>query len=80
MGPRSGIAGCDAQYEQWYEKLHAYAYAHFPDHEYGDWFKYLHRDGTLSSTVKGNRWAGPYHLPRMQYNCWKLLEEMRANA
>jgi N-acylglucosamine 2-epimerase len=46
--------------------------------KHGDWFKYLHRDGTISSTVKGNRWAGPFHLPRKQYNCWKLLEEMNA--
>ena len=70
----------EAKYEQWYERLHEYAYAHFPDTQHGEWFKYLHRDGAVSSTVKGNRWAGPFHLPRMQYNCWKLLEEMRADA
>jgi len=70
----------EPKYEQWYERLHAYAYAHFPDEEYGEWFKYLHRDGTVSSTVKGNRWAGPFHLPRMQYNCWKLLDEMGTDA
>ncbi len=34
------------------------------------------RDGTLSSTLKGNMWKGPFHLPRMQLNCWKLLETM----
>jgi N-acylglucosamine 2-epimerase len=65
------------KYEQWYEKLHHYAYAHFPDHQHGEWFKYLHRDGTVSSTVKGNRWAGPFHLPRMQYNCSTLLEHIK---
>ena len=65
-----------SKYEQWYEKLHEYSYAHFPDAEHGDWIKYLHRDGTVSSTIKGNFWGGPYHLPRMQYNCWRLLEEM----
>ena len=68
------------KYEAWYDRLHAWAYAHFPDPEYGDWFKYLHRDGTVSSRVKGNRWAGPFHLPRMQLYCWKLLEEMKAAA
>lgn len=66
------------KYETWYEKLHEYSYSHFPDTKHGDWFKYLHRDGTISSTVKGSRWGGPFHLPRMQYNCWKLLEEMNA--
>ena len=37
-------------------------------------------DGTISSTIKGNRWGGPFHLPRMQLNCWKLLEEMIQKA
>jgi N-acylglucosamine 2-epimerase len=67
----------DKKYEQWHKKLHNYAYSHFPDKKNGEWFKYLHRDGTISSTVKGNRWGGPFHLPRMQYNCWKLLEDMK---
>ena len=70
----------DARYETWFEKIHAWAYAHFPDTENGEWFKYLHRDGSLSSTIKGNRWGGPFHLPRMQLNCWKLLEQMRAKS
>jgi len=68
------------KYEQWYEKIHEWSYAHFPDKENGEWIKYLHRDGTVSSTVKGNRWGGPFHLPRMQLYCWKLLEEMKAKA
>ena len=49
---------------------------HFPDPEHGGWFKYLHRDGSVSLTLKGNSWGGPFHLPRMQLYCWKLLEEM----
>ncbi|MBN1436088.1 MAG: AGE family epimerase/isomerase [Sedimentisphaerales bacterium] len=67
------------KYAQWYEKVHAYAFSHFPDAQYGEWFKYLHRDGTVSHRLKGNIWAGPFHLPRMQYNCWQLLEEMKAS-
>ena len=67
----------EAKYEQWYERIHQWAYSHFPDKKNGEWFKYLHRDGTVSSTVKGNHWAGPFHLPRMQLCCWKLLEEMK---
>jgi N-acylglucosamine 2-epimerase len=65
------------KYADWYERIHKYAYSHFPDAKNGEWFKYLHRDGTVSSTIKGNRWAGPFHLPRMQFNCWKLLEQMK---
>jgi N-acylglucosamine 2-epimerase len=66
----------DTKYEQWHQKIHDWAYAHFPDRKNGGWFGYLHRDGTLSSTLKGNMWQGPFHLSRMQLYCWKLLEEM----
>jgi N-acylglucosamine 2-epimerase len=64
------------RYMDWHAKLHDWAYAHFPDREHGEWYGYLHRDGSVSSTLKGNMWKGPFHLPRMQLNCWKLLEKM----
>lgn len=67
----------EKRYEDWHKKIHNWSYAHFPDREHGEWFGYLHRDGTVSSPLKGNMWKGPFHLPRMQLNCWKLLEEMR---
>lgn len=67
----------DDKYADWHTKLHDWSYAHFPDKEHGEWFGYLHRDGSVSSTLKGNMWKGPFHLPRMQLNCWKLLEEIR---
>ena len=59
-----------------YKMVHDWAYSHFPDHEYGEWYGYLHRDGSLSTRLKGNNWKGPFHIPRMQLYCWKLLEEM----
>ncbi|MBI2440549.1 MAG: AGE family epimerase/isomerase [Lentisphaerae bacterium] len=65
------------KYEQWHAKIHQWAYAHFPDKKNGEWFGYLHRDGTLSCTLKGNMWKGPFHLPRMQLYCWKLLEQVK---
>ncbi|MFH1614327.1 MAG: AGE family epimerase/isomerase [Planctomycetota bacterium] len=64
------------KYALWHRKIHDWAYAHFPDKQNGEWFGYLHRDGTVSSTLKGNMWKGPFHLPRMQLNCWKLLGKM----
>lgn len=66
----------DRKYIQWHQMAHDWAYSHFPDKEYGEWFGYLHRDGRRSSTIKGNMWKGPFHLPRMQWYCWKLLEKM----
>jgi len=68
----------DAVWADWYERVHAWTYSHFPDEHQGEWFGYLHRDGSLSSTVKGNLWKGPFHLPRMQLYAWKLLAATRS--
>lgn len=62
------------KYGRWHQMAHDWAYQLFPDPEYGEWFGYLHRDGRLSTRLKGNFWKGPFHLPRMQWYCWKLLE------
>jgi len=67
----------DGKYARWHTLARDWAYEHFPDPEYGEWFGYLHRDGRLSVPLKGNLWKGPFHLPRMQLICWKLLEEMK---
>jgi len=67
----------DEKYARWHQMVHDWAYAHFPDPEYGEWFGYLHRDGRLSVPLKGNLWKGPFHLPRMQLRCWQILEQMR---
>ena len=65
----------DARYGRWHEMVHDWAYAHFPDPLHGEWYGYLHRDGTVSTPVKGTMWKGPFHLPRMQWYCWQRLEE-----
>ena len=64
----------DEKYALWHKRVHDWAYANFPDPEHGEWFGYLHRDGRVSVTLKGNLWKGPFHLPRMQLECWKMLE------
>ncbi len=63
----------EAKYADWHALAHDWAYNHFPDHDHGEWYGYLHRDGSVSSRLKGNLWKGPFHLPRMQLVCWKLL-------
>ncbi len=64
----------ETKYEQWHRRVHDWAYAHFPDREHGEWYGYLRRDGQVATPLKGNMWKGPFHLPRMQWYCWKLLE------
>jgi N-acylglucosamine 2-epimerase len=66
----------DDKYARWHRMIHDWAYQHFPDPEYGEWFGYLHRDGRVSVPLKGNIWKGPFHIPRMQLLCWKLAEEL----
>lgn len=63
------------KYADWHKEVHTYAYQHFYDTKYGEWFGYLHRDGTIAQTAKGNLFKGPFHLPRQEWYCMQLLEE-----
>jgi len=67
----------DARYARLHERAHDYAYGLFPDPEFGEWFGYFHRDGRLSSPAKGTLYKGCFHLPRQQFVCWRLCEEIR---
>ncbi|TWU18739.1 AGE family epimerase/isomerase [Allorhodopirellula heiligendammensis] len=65
----------ESKYATWHQMIHDWAYDHFPDPVHGEWFGYLHRDGSISSMLKGNLWKGPFHMPRMQLMCWKMLAD-----
>ena len=66
----------DEKYFEEFEKIHEYAFAHFSDKEFGEWYGYLHRDGTVSHTQKGSLWKGPYHLPRCLMLCELILTSL----
>ncbi|MBK8046044.1 MAG: AGE family epimerase/isomerase [Anaerolineales bacterium] len=68
----------DEKYARWHQMIHDWTYARFPDPEYGEWFGYLHRDGRISVPLKGNLWKGAFHIPRMQWKAWLILEEIKA--
>jgi N-acylglucosamine 2-epimerase len=63
----------ERKYEQWFDKILAWSLRRFPDRRCGEWYGYLHRDGSVSHDLKGNMWKGPFHLPRQQLNCHLLL-------
>lgn len=65
----------DSKYAQWHKLVHDYAYKHFHDKQNGEWFGYLHRDGTLAQSAKGNLYKGPFHLPRQEWYCSLILNE-----
>lgn len=66
----------DARYEALYKKVHEWTFKHFPDPEYGEWFGYLHRDGSVSLPIKGSVWKGPFHIPRQLLYGIELLGKM----
>ena len=69
----------EKQYARWFERVHAYTFQRFPDDEYGGWFGYLRRDGSLATPLKGGMWKGFFHTPRALWLCWRLLEAILAS-
>lgn len=64
---------------QWYQKIHDYAWAHFSDAEYGEWFGYLNRRGEVLLNLKGGKWKGCFHVPRAMYMCWLQFDILSGN-
>lgn len=62
------------KYANWHKQVNDWAFQHFSDPTYGEFYGYLHRDGTISSTLKGSMWKSFFHHPRMLWFCLKLLE------
>ena len=50
--------------------------AAFRDPAFGEWFGYLHRDGTVAQPAKGNLFKGPFHIPRMLIKSKMLCQEI----
>lgn len=66
----------DRQFADWFRKVDAYTWSHFPDPAYGEWFAYLNRRGEVTHTLKGGKWKTFFHVPRALLFASKLLEEL----
>ena len=66
----------DDKYLEMHRKANDWTYAHFPDSEYGEWYGYLHRDGTVAQSAKGNIFKGPFHIPRMMIRSYLLCNDI----
>ena len=66
----------EERYAAMHAQVHDWSWQHFPDPEHGEWFGYLHRDGTVSNPSKGTLWKGPFHIPRMMLMGWQICEEI----
>ncbi|MEM6255217.1 MAG: AGE family epimerase/isomerase [Cyanobacteria bacterium P01_D01_bin.156] len=61
---------------QWYRTVHNYAWSHFNDPNYGEWFGYLNRQGDVLLPLKGGKWKGCFHVPRALYLGWQHCQAM----
>ncbi|NLJ40817.1 MAG: N-acylglucosamine 2-epimerase [Clostridiales bacterium] len=64
------------QFGEMYEKIHEFTFGCFPDPEYGEWYGYLHRDGSVCLPIKGSMFKGAFHLPRQLLYGIKLIDKM----
>ena len=64
----------DIKYARWHQLVHDWSFCHFSEPAYGEWYGYLHRDGTVSQPAKGHLYKGPFHLARMLWYCCQHLE------
>ncbi|SNU12253.1 N-acylglucosamine 2-epimerase [Prevotellaceae bacterium KH2P17] len=70
------LATGDVEYICRHQRISEWTYAHFPDAQYGEWYGYLHRDGTVAQPAKGNLFKGPFHIPRMMTQCYTLCQDI----
>lgn len=68
------------KYLECHKIIHEYTYDHFPDREFGEWYGYLRRDGSVAQPAKGNIFKGPFHVPRMMIVSSKLCSEILDNS
>ena len=66
----------DEKYLVMHKQISDWTYSHFPDKKFGEWYGYLHRDGTVAQPAKGNLFKGPFHIPRMMICSYMLCKEM----
>ena len=70
------LATKDEKYLEWHKMANDWMLKHLPDPQCGEWYGYLHRDGTVAQSAKGNIFKGPFHIPRMLTKCCMLIDEI----
>lgn len=62
----------EARFLRFHDQCRRWAFERFADPQHGEWFANLHRDGTRSTTLKGNLWKSFFHHPRALWRCHRL--------
>ncbi|MBD5308337.1 MAG: N-acylglucosamine 2-epimerase [Bacteroides sp.] len=68
----------DTKYLDMHRLVNEWTYEHLPDPTFGEWFGYLHRDGSVAQPAKGNIFKGPFHIPRMMIRSAMLINDILA--
>ena len=66
-----------AQYDEWYSKLWAYAWEHFIDHQYGAWYRILTQDNKKYDDEKSPAGKVDYHTMGA---CHEVIALIRAGG
>jgi N-acylglucosamine 2-epimerase len=65
---------------EWYEKVHNYAFSHYPVSKYGEWTQKLDRQGQKFTETVALPVKDPFHLPRSLIYCTNLLQRLSGAA
>jgi N-acylglucosamine 2-epimerase len=60
----------------WFERVHNYAFTHFPVPGYGEWTQKLDRQGRPFTQTVALPVKDPFHLPRALIQCVKVLSDL----
>ena len=62
----------DTKFLECFDEVKNWSWNHFRDPDFGEWFGYLHQDGTPALLSKGGKWKGMFHIPRALIECIKM--------
>lgn len=71
LGDRTG----EARYWQWYDRLWAYSWAHFVDHQHGAWYRILGADNRKLTNEKSPAGKVDYHTMGACYEVLGVLKD-----
>lgn len=70
----------ETYYLDQFKEIDQWAWAHFKDPGYPEWFAYLNRRGEPTHMLKGGKWKTMFHLPRCLFVALDQMRRIRKNA
>lgn len=61
---------------EWFERVHDYAFRHYPVPQYGEWIQNLDHQGRKLDAAVALPVKDPFHLARALINCTSILERL----